>query len=275
MIKRFASLWFHRACPTPAWRALCIIRREIRRFLTDQSSLRTTVRFLSSSFPGVGLADRIRLVRRFRDISRRIDCPHSEHEMLEVAAAILSFPRGAPGCIVEAGCYKGGSAAKMSLAAALAGRDLYLFDSFEGLPDNEEEHYTTAAADAGAGKKVYDFAGGNYAGSLEEVQRHIREYGDLSRCRFRKGWFSETMPGFLEPVCIAYVDVDLVMSTKDCIGNLHRVLVPGGKIYSQDGHLAKIQELFSDSAYWTAEVGCHPPRIQGLGVRRMVTIQFA
>jgi O-methyltransferase len=45
-----------------------------------------------------------------------------------------------PGVVVEPGCYKGSSTAKFSLIARKAGRDLVVFDSFQGIPDNAEPH---------------------------------------------------------------------------------------------------------------------------------------
>src|SRR6267142_1624601 len=44
---------------------------------------------------------------------------------------------GVPGCFVECGVWRGGSAALMALAVCKSGesRDLHLFDSFEGLPE--------------------------------------------------------------------------------------------------------------------------------------------
>jgi O-methyltransferase len=45
-----------------------------------------------------------------------------------------------PGVIVEAGCYKGGSTAKFSLMAEKVNRDLVVFDSFQGIPENAEPH---------------------------------------------------------------------------------------------------------------------------------------
>ena len=137
-----------------------------------------------------------------------------------------------------------------------------------------EEHFTTASAEGGAGLKVYNFTAGNYLGSLEEVKKTISSFGNLSCCRFAKGWFSETMPNFDDDVCVAYIDVDLVLSTKDCIENLRRNLAPKGTVFSQDAHLVKIRDLFADEEYWMNEVGCRPPRIEGLGVRRMIRIEF-
>jgi O-methyltransferase len=39
--------------------------------------------------------------------------------------------------VVECGTYAGGSTANLSLVCALVGRELEVFDSFEGLPDPE------------------------------------------------------------------------------------------------------------------------------------------
>jgi len=48
-----------------------------------------------------------RLVAQLYVISYSVDCPHSQEEILRVIEAILLIPRDVPGCIVEAGCYKG------------------------------------------------------------------------------------------------------------------------------------------------------------------------
>ncbi|HLT27990.1 MAG TPA: TylF/MycF/NovP-related O-methyltransferase, partial [Zeimonas sp.] len=58
--------------------------------------------------------------------------------------------------LVEAGCFKGGSTAKLSLLAELAGRELVVFDSFEGLPDNDESGQVTIQGE------VSDFRKGRY-----------------------------------------------------------------------------------------------------------------
>src|SRR5690606_19018518 len=57
--------------------------------------------------------------------------------------AVLQAAPNEPGVLVEAGCFKGGSTAKLSLLAELAGRELVVFDSFEGLPDNDESGQVT------------------------------------------------------------------------------------------------------------------------------------
>ena len=57
-------------------------------------------------------ADKRNLAARLCWIHENVSCEHTHSEMLRMIAAILEFPKNTPGCIVEAGCYKGGSTAK-------------------------------------------------------------------------------------------------------------------------------------------------------------------
>ena len=106
------------------------------------------------------------LLKRLRTISRRVPCPHNESDILSFGIEILSIPKSKDGCIVEAGSYKGGSTARFSLFAKLAGRRLIVFDSFEGLPENMEKHDKSILGHSIKGW----FRGGEFCGALEEVQ---------------------------------------------------------------------------------------------------------
>jgi O-methyltransferase len=215
---------------------------------------------------GASLLRRLGLIRRAYRISYSVDCPHMEGEMARVMSAILSVPRDVEAVIVEAGSYKGGSASKLSRAARYAGRRFDVFDSFEGIPEHHEEH----------SKNIYGgdayFPPGSYKGSLDEVRSNVARYGAVERCRFVKGWFDDTMPGFKEPVGVAYIDVDLESSTRTCIRYLFPLLVTGGVLFSQDGHLPWVINLLRDEKFWRDEVGAEPPRMEGLGQRKLVAI---
>lgn len=237
-------------------------QRQLRKRIRDLVEMTGFV--LDRSIP-VPLSERWRLMRRFGMISRRVICAHTQAEMIAVARSIFALPRGTPGCIVEAGCYHGGSATKLSLCAALSDRTLFLFDSFEGIPPNDEEQISH-------GKRRAVFRPGAYAGSLEEVRGNIERFGDVKSCRFVRGWFSDTMPGFGEAVGVAFVDVDLVSSTRDCMRYLYPRLVPGGAIYSQDAHLSKVANLLNDESFWRQEVGVAPPRRTRLASPKLMRI---
>jgi O-methyltransferase len=222
--------------------------------------------FLASSHRELPFTARYALTRRLRAISSAIDCPHTESEMLSYIGTILSLDASTPGCVVEAGCYKGGSTAKFSIAAKAVRRELVVFDSFEGIPRHDEDHGRNIF-----GKPV-TFAEGEYAGSLEEVTRNVGIYGEVASCRFIKGWFKDTLPGFHEPIAAIYLDVDLAESTRTCLTYLYPLLQPGGTLYSQDGHLPLVLEVFADQAFWRDEVGYPKPDVQGWGTSKLLKV---
>lgn len=208
------------------------------------------------------------ILKRLKSISRNVDCPHNESEVLSFGLEILSFPKDKEGCIVEAGSYKGGSTTKISIFTKLANRRLVVFDSFEGLPCNVEKHDKSIL-----GHSIKElFAKGNFCGSLEEVRENVLLYGELEVCDFIKGWFEDTMPSFSEKIAVAYLDVDLVSSTKTCLKYLYPLIVPGGVLYSQDGDFPLIIEAFDDDKFWENEVGYKKPNIEGLGKKKLIRI---
>jgi O-methyltransferase len=236
------------------------------RALRTWKDIEAILGFLASKHRGLPLARRYALTRRLRAISRTIDCPHTESEILAYIDSILSLDASTPGCLVEAGCYKGGSTAKFSIAAKAARRELVVFDSFEGIPRHAEDHGTNIF-----GRPV-TFAEGEYAGSLEEVTRNVATYGELDACRFVKGWFKDTLPGFKETIAAIYLDVDLAESTRTCLKHLYPLLRPGGTLYSQDGHLPLVLKVFGDDAFWREEVGCPKPYVHGWGTSKLLKI---
>ena len=212
---------------------------------------------------------RLGLVAKFYKISYFVDCPHTEHELIVISRAILNLV--VPGAIVEAGAFHGGSTAKLSLVARLAGRRFEVFDSFEGMPENTESH----------GKSIYGrehhFPKGSHAVGLDEVRGNVERYGDPSRTQYHKGFFSDTMPGWAakagkNSVACACINVDLVQSTKDCLINLYPLVPPGGVIYSQDAHFPWIIELLRDDRFWNDELHMKKPAMRGLGVSKFVEI---
>ena len=201
------------------------------------------------------------LMKRLRTISKHVPCPHNESE-------ILSIPKDKEGCIVETGSYKGGSTAKFSLFTKLANRQLIAFDPFGGLPENVENHDKSIL-----GHSIRElFVGGKFCGSLEEVKNNVRRYGELEVCTFIKGWFEDTMPAFSMKIAVVYLDVDLASSTKTCLKFLYPLIIPGGVLYSQDGDIPLVIEVFNDDEFWEKETGFKKPNIEGLGKKKLIRI---
>lgn len=238
--------------------------------ILQQRDLRDTasaLRFLASPTAMASLPARFYLLKRIYEANAGIDCPHTQDEMLQFSKAILDVPASVPGCVVEAGCFKGGSTAKFSIAAKLAHRQLFVFDSFEGLPQNAEPHKLSIF-----GEHI-NFSRGQYRGPIDEVKENVSTYGDGDVCVYEKGWFEQTMPQFSRPIIAAYVDVDLASSTRTCLKYLYPLLQPGGYLFSQDAHLPLVIEVLKDSEFWEKEVGCPRPAVAGLGEKKLVRIQ--
>ena len=217
----------------------------------------------------LGTLDRRRrsaLVRRLVDVHDHVPCAHTHDEMVRIVREIFAVPDDRPGCIVEAGCFKGGSTAKLSIVASEVGRRLVVFDSFEGIPENDEPHDTTIFGEEAR------FAAGAYAGRLSEVSENVDRWGELAACEMIPGWFDATMPQFRDPVAVGFIDVDLASSTRTCLENLYPRLIPGGVLFSHDGHLPLCIEVFRDRAMWE-RIGGSPPIITGLGTDKLVAIQ--
>jgi O-methyltransferase len=186
--------------------------------------------------------------------------------MVRIVRDVFALPDDRPGCIVEAGCFKGGSTAKLSIVAAEVGRRLVVFDSFEGIPENDEPHETTIFGDEAR------FAAGSYAGRLSEVMDNVSAWGEPDVCEMKPGWFEDTMPSFTDAVAVGFLDVDLASSTRTCLEFLYPRLIPGGVLFSHDGHLPLCIETIRDQALWR-RIGGPAPRISGLGTQKLVTIR--
>ena len=204
-------------------RALLKLKRDLHDYRRAKVDAVPGALLKYSPHPRYPYLARKQLAERMLKAHQGLRCLHTQAETTAVVRAILDAPTAIPGVIVEAGCFKGGSTAKLSIAAKMAGRQLMVFDSFEGLPEvSPEESYLHAGA---------------FAGTLAEVRANVDQYGEIATCTFIKGWFHETLPQFHTPVVAAFVDVDLRDSVKTCLEHLYPLLIPGGSIFSHDGHI--------------------------------------
>ncbi len=130
-----------------------------------------------------------------------------------------------PGAIVECGVFKGGAAAL--LAHAAPSRDIYLFDSFEGLPP-------PGAKD---GQQALDaYQAGWCAGSEDEVRQIFGRLRLLSpHVHFVKGWFQDTFPQTtVGAIALLHVDADWYDSVRLCLERFWDDVAPGGFVVFDD-----------------------------------------
>jgi hypothetical protein len=140
--------------------------------------------------------------------------------------------RRIPGTFVECGVYRGGCA---GVLAALAGRSdpprrVWLFDSFEGLPEPSHEDRSNSLATRG-----------RYAAPIDDVRKLLFEdlCADPAVVSIEKGWFDRTLPDAhsrIGPIAVLRLDADLYESTRCCLENLYELVSPGGFVLVDDYH---------------------------------------
>jgi O-methyltransferase len=152
--------------------------------------------------------------------------------------------RGIAGDIVECGVYRGGSASILARAAKDSPfpRELWLFDSFEGLPE-------PTAPDGADMMRL--------AGQLavpETIARDVVARSGLSadRTHFVTGWFEQTLPQTRTgPVALLHIDADFYEPIRLCLERFYDDVVPGGVIVLDDyawfpGCRAALHELLQN-----------------------------
>lgn len=146
------------------------------------------------------------------------------------------------GDIWECGVYKGGTAAMFAKILRHAGpwKKLFLFDTFEGMPETD--------ADRDIHRKG-DFSDT----SLESVARYV---GEPDLCVFRKGFIPRTFDGLeAAKLAFAHIDVDIYRSILDCLEFIWPRLSFGGFIVFDDygfptcpGARLAVDEFFANKA---------------------------
>jgi O-methyltransferase len=197
------------------------------------------------------------IVRRFERIDHEMDIVTTPTDALFLAEALLSLD--CEGDMVECGCYAGGSTAKLSILAGIVGRKLYVFDSFEGLPEaapDELQDYHARRSTAW----MTDWTKGRYTAGLDRVRANVGKWGDISVCDFLKGWFEDTLKPENLPGKTAFVltDVDVPISVKQCLVSLWPLMSEKGTYFSHDIAFIKALQVMADERLW-ADV-LHEPR---------------
>lgn len=127
-----------------------------------------------------------------------------------------------PGAVVECGVFRGGTAlleARTLAAAAETGRELHLFDSFEGMPAGVADEESFAPGDLSRT-------------SPERVRRLLAEYPSV---HLHVGFIPATFAGLELPrVAWAHIDLDIYEAVRDAIAFLFPRLVPGGFLVFDD-----------------------------------------
>ena len=126
---------------------------------------------------------------------------------------------------VELGCYKGETSLKLAEILKNSDKKLWLYDSFEGLPEK-------TAVDKSA-------VGDNFqAGKLLVTKREVRERflrAGLPLPYIKKAWFKDlTSADLPEKIAFAFLDGDLYESIRDSLKLVQNKMMIGGVILVHD-----------------------------------------
>lgn len=133
--------------------------------------------------------------------------PRETATLLELAERFLSVP----GELVEFGCYRGDTSLLLErlIERQAPEKRLWLYDSFEGLPEKTVEDASVAGE---------AFRAGELLASKREVVERFKKAG-LRVPKIRKGFFEDLQPADVpEEICFAFLDGDLYRSIRVSLG---------------------------------------------------------
>jgi O-methyltransferase len=142
-------------------------------------------------------------------------------KILEVARKCLEIE----GDFVEMGCYKGDTS--LLLADLLKGSDkrLWIYDSFEGLPEKSEFDKSALGV---------LFRNGELVVTKREVKRRFLR-ANLPVPVIKKAWFRDLTPDDLpEKIAFAFLDGDFYESIRDSLKLVVPRMMPGGVLVVHD-----------------------------------------
>ena len=135
-----------------------------------------------------------------------------------------------PGDLVELGCYKGDTSLLLAEVIKNSNKKLWIYDSFEGLPEKAMEDESELGR---------DFKKGELFVTKREVKERFLRAG-LKLPIIKKAWFSdlsvEDLPG---KIALVFLDGDFYESIKISLKLVEDKMVKGGVILVHDyGNLA-------------------------------------
>lgn len=210
---------------------------------------------------GIGMARKLRLLSKLLRNSTSAQSATTFYDHITIVQGVLLVPAKVQGDVAEFGCYKGAASASLSLACAFTGRQLKVFDLFEGLPEPDEKvtHLSTGAE--------VPYRAGQYLGTLDEVKRSVNRGGDLSVCEFVRGFFDQTLPlrDATEQYVLIFEDADLPQSVRTVLEYCWPRLRENGLFFCHEARDKEVVQLFYDSMFWREKLSSEAPGFVGSG----------
>jgi glycosyltransferase involved in cell wall biosynthesis len=195
--------------------------------------------------------DEVRLIRSVQPYT--MTSPERIYALIRAVAYLVN--RNIPGSIVECGVWKGGSVmavAKTLLQLNTLDRDLYLFDTFEGMPEPSNvdvSWYGGRASKKFNITKTSDESSNWCYAPLDEVRSLVYGTGyDKEKIHFIKGKVEDTIPENAPAVIsLLRLDTDWYESTRHELVHLFPRLSRGGVIIIDDyGHWKGVRKAVDE-----------------------------
>lgn len=169
---------------------------------------------------------------------------------------------GVAGDVVEFGCFEGTSSVHIARFIEGTGKSLYLYDSFEGLPDKTPEDESPAGL---------QFKTGELHASRKKLISNFRQFGGTLP-RIKKAWFSDLAQADIPAkVSFAFLDGDYYHSVRDPLLLLAPVLAPGAVVLVDDYANEALPGAAKAADEWASARGLRVVSEASLGIIRLPT----
>lgn len=210
---------------------------------------------------GLDLKDKKNILKKILENLKKVQSATSLNVHLTLLKYLFLIPKNSKGTIVECGTYKGSTAITLSIAANIMKKKLIIYDSFEGLPNGENNI-----------KRKYPhlkltgyYKKGMYSGTLDLVKKNISNFGFIDNVTFIKGYFNKSLIKHDNDIDFLFLDVDLTSSTYTCIKYLWPYLNNDRYCMSDDACDLSVVQCWFDNKWWKDNLKSKPPGYVGSG----------
>lgn len=166
----------------------------------------------------------LQLLDKYLIISEQIEKRELE-VILQELENILSLK--VPGQVCEFGCFVGTTSLFLQrlILELDANKKLYLYDSFDGLPEKNQKDHSAAGT---------DFIQGELLATKSQLKLNFKK-ANLLKPQIKKAWFKDLKNRDLpKEVCFAFLDGDFYESIKDSLSLIKDRITAGGIIIVDD-----------------------------------------
>lgn len=149
----------------------------------------------------------------------------------------------------------------LTLREIHASRNLWLFDTFQGLPKPSKDN---------PDYKIANLYTGTFVASMEEVRNSLHSLGVSDNVHLVPGLFQDTLQNApIESISLLHLDGDWYESVKVCLDALYDKVSPGGIIQFDDyGHWAGARKAVDE--FMTNRGICAPLRRLDFSGRQLI-----